>query len=203
MSQSGEDLLQRRVQASWQQVLEAINPPFTRFLVERHCTLVDFDVDDGIAYIGVPSKGLLSLAEGKVKDIEAAFEKIWHQTIKVKLQVDPGKKKSPSPKPTPSSPKNGSRPPQSQRTEPPPVAKQPASPPPPPKPTPPPQTATNGHHKVTENKATPPVEETVTPKPVPENGETLSTEEQTEDEVQQVAKKFADFFEGEVIDLDI
>ncbi|NEO26347.1 MAG: DNA polymerase III subunit gamma/tau [Kamptonema sp. SIO4C4] len=206
-TQSNEEVLQRRVQASWQQVLDAINPPSTRSLVQQQCTLVDFDVDDGIAYIGVASKPLLKMAEGKVKHIEAAFEKIWHQKIKVKLQVDPGKKKSPSPKPASSSPKNGSRLTQSQRTEPPPVAKQPVSPPPPPKPTPPvsptPPPETNGHHNVAETKTNPPVEEDITSEPVPAEEESLSEESQTENEVQQIAKKFAEFFEGEVIDLDI
>ncbi|NEO86801.1 MAG: DNA polymerase III subunit gamma/tau [Spirulina sp. SIO3F2] len=84
---AASDQLQQRIDESWQRVLEAIEPPATRALVKQKCTLVDFDIEDGVATIGVASQPLLKLAEGKVPQIKVAFEQVWQQTVQVQLRV--------------------------------------------------------------------------------------------------------------------
>lgn len=82
-----EQIHQDRVQRIWQRVLTVIQPPSTQALLGQMCQLVDFDLDDSIAYMGVASDALLKMAQSKISNIEAAFEQVWQQKVKVNLQV--------------------------------------------------------------------------------------------------------------------
>ncbi|TVR12786.1 MAG: DNA polymerase III subunit gamma/tau [Phormidium sp. GEM2.Bin31] len=66
----------------WQQVLENIELRATRELLRQQGRLLNFDGQT--AQIGVP-KALIKMAETKVPDIEAAFENTLQKTIRVKI----------------------------------------------------------------------------------------------------------------------
>ncbi|MGK7926030.1 MAG: DNA polymerase III subunit gamma/tau [Spirulina sp.] len=85
---SDEERFQKRVEESWQKILKTIQPNAVRALVQQHCTLINFDVDESIADVAVPSQPLLKMAENKKPNIEAAFEEVWQQKIKVQFQVE-------------------------------------------------------------------------------------------------------------------
>lgn len=92
---SNEERFQKRVEESWQKVLQTIEPPASRALVKQSCVLIDFDIDESIAYLGMNQPNLLKLAQTKIPQIETAFEQVWQQKIKVKIQTE---KKNKSPK---------------------------------------------------------------------------------------------------------
>ncbi|MEM9538070.1 MAG: DNA polymerase III subunit gamma/tau [Cyanobacteria bacterium P01_E01_bin.42] len=85
---SEEEIIQKRVAESWQKVLQTIEPNSLQALVKQTCTLVNFNIDESIAYLGVRTANLLKMAQGKAPQIEAAFEKVWQQKIKVQFQVE-------------------------------------------------------------------------------------------------------------------
>lgn len=85
---SEEEIVQRRVTESWQKVLQTIEPNAVQALVKQTCILVNFDIDESIAYLGVRTANLLKMAQGKAPQIEEAFEKVWQQKIKVQFQVE-------------------------------------------------------------------------------------------------------------------
>jgi DNA polymerase-3 subunit gamma/tau len=92
---SDEEIFQKRVEESWQKILQTIEPAASRALVQQHCTLISFDIEESIANIAIPSQPLLKVTEQKKPHIEAAFEKVWQQKIKVQFQVEK-KNKTPS-----------------------------------------------------------------------------------------------------------
>ena len=68
----------------WQQVLAQIEPPTTQSLLSQQCHLISFN--GSFAQVGISSQPLLKLHQGKVVNIEAAFEKVYQRKIKVNLQ---------------------------------------------------------------------------------------------------------------------
>ncbi|HEY9601648.1 MAG TPA: DNA polymerase III subunit gamma/tau [Allocoleopsis sp.] len=90
----------------WQQVLDRLQPPATQALLRQHSHLVSFD--GSVAIIGISSQPLLKLAQGKLSNIEAAFEAIFQYQVKVSVQTKTAKssgvastKEVTSPKPAP------------------------------------------------------------------------------------------------------
>jgi DNA polymerase-3 subunit gamma/tau len=69
----------------WQKVIERLHPPTTQALLNQQCHLISFD--GSVAIVGVKNKTWLNAAQGKLANIEAAFEKACHQKIKVNLQI--------------------------------------------------------------------------------------------------------------------
>lgn len=93
-----------RVQQIWQRVLGLLEPPTTKALVQQQCCLLSFDIESGVACVGISSEKLYQLQKDKIPNIEAAFEKAWHQEVKVTMKVtqvkNPGTVVAPTPEPT-------------------------------------------------------------------------------------------------------
>ncbi|WP_071884139.1 DNA polymerase III subunit gamma/tau [Allocoleopsis franciscana] len=69
----------------WQKVLSVLQPFATQALLRQHCHLLSFE--ESIAYVGVSSLPLLDLAQKKLPNIEAAFERVYQSKVKVTLQT--------------------------------------------------------------------------------------------------------------------
>jgi DNA polymerase-3 subunit gamma/tau len=74
----------------WQQVLAALQPLGTRALMQQQGRLLFFD--GTVARIGISSKQLYKMAQGRTENVEAAFEKVLQQTVQVSLEVLPDPK---------------------------------------------------------------------------------------------------------------
>lgn len=92
----------------WSQVVKQIQPLSAQALVSQHCRLLSFD--GSLARVGITSQQLLKLAQNKIPSIEAAFQKLVPQKVKVVLEVGGESKPSP-PKEQPRSPSFSSPPP--------------------------------------------------------------------------------------------
>jgi DNA polymerase III subunit gamma/tau len=69
----------------WQQVLDQLQPPATQALLRQHSHLLSFN--NSVAVIGISSQPLLKLAQGKLPNIEAAFEAVFQLKVKVTFQT--------------------------------------------------------------------------------------------------------------------
>lgn len=69
----------------WQKLVKEIQPLSAQALVSQHCRLLSFD--GGLARIGITSQQLLKLAQNKIPNIEAAFQTLVTQKVKVVLEV--------------------------------------------------------------------------------------------------------------------
>ncbi|WP_228055582.1 DNA polymerase III subunit gamma/tau [Lusitaniella coriacea] len=191
---SPTNILQERMQQIWQQVLVAIHPNSTRILVSQHCNLVNFDLEESIAEIGIASENLLKIAQDRVPNIETAFEQVWQQKVKVQLFVGTTSPSSPSPqKQTNTVEKTVTPAPQNREI--PPEKPQPQSIPPQAKP----QNPINrdlAEIRFAARAIDPP--QSPDPQPL-----TITEEEDDpEDAVERAAKSLAESFEGEIIALD-
>jgi DNA polymerase-3 subunit gamma/tau len=74
----------------WQQVLAALQPLGTRALMQQQGSLLSFD--GTVARIGISSKPLFKMAQGRVPNVEAAFEQVIQQQVTVSLEVLPDPK---------------------------------------------------------------------------------------------------------------
>jgi DNA polymerase III subunit gamma/tau len=92
----------------WQQVVKLIQPLSAQALVSQHCHLLSFD--GSLARISITSQQLLKLAQNKIPSIEAAFQKLGSQKVKVVLEVG-GEAKTVLPKAQPRSPSFSNPPP--------------------------------------------------------------------------------------------
>ncbi len=77
----------------WQQVVKQIQPLSAQALVSQHCHLLSFD--GSLARVGITSQQLLKLAQNKISNIEAAFQKLVPQKVKVVLEVGGESKPTP------------------------------------------------------------------------------------------------------------
>lgn len=182
----------------WQQVLNQIKLFSTQQLLRQQCCLLEFKGQQ--ATVGVNSKGLLKLAQGKLPDIEAAFAAVYQMQVKVMLQVKGGPSSSPANQPTAPS----------QRREPSPT------PPPPSAPSTPNgarRESTSPSGKAIDPSPTTTAPSTVTPAPPPRQpSEALTPESPTPstptpdedwdvDDVERALGNLKQFFDGEIIEL--
>ena len=72
-------------QQIWNKVLECLQPPMTKALLEQHCILVSFD--NSSAIVGISSAKLQKLHQGKVPNIETAFKQVCQRKVRVQLEV--------------------------------------------------------------------------------------------------------------------
>lgn len=79
----------------WQQVLGVLQPFGTRALMNQQGTLLELDGQK--ARIGISSKPLFKMAQGRIANVEAAFKEVLNQSIKVSLEVMPEGQKPPTP----------------------------------------------------------------------------------------------------------
>lgn len=78
---------QSELEQVWQQVLAHLQPHATLVLLRQQCRLLAFDKTVAVACIGISSQPLLKLATSKLPNIEAAFEQVFKQKVKVNFQV--------------------------------------------------------------------------------------------------------------------
>lgn len=69
----------------WCKIINILEPLTTRELLKNQCTLIEFDGE--IARIGISSENLLKLVQGKLTNLQAAFNLIFPHEIKVTLEV--------------------------------------------------------------------------------------------------------------------
>lgn len=69
----------------WQDVLIHVQPPFTQGLLRQQGRLLAFD--GSVAHVAISSQPLLKLTQGKLSNIEAAFEAAYNSKVKVTLQA--------------------------------------------------------------------------------------------------------------------
>ena len=72
----------------WSKVVSCLQPPTTQALLKQQCHLVSFDGSSAI--VGISSAKLQKLHQGKVPNIEAAFERVCQHKVKVQLEADDG-----------------------------------------------------------------------------------------------------------------
>lgn len=190
----------------WQDVILAIQPYSTQVMVRQQCHLLSFDGQQ--AQLGVSSQPLFKIAQGKLPNIEAAFQKVFDRKVLVNLVVatsspppfsppSPPSPPSPSPSPSPSSPPSPPSPtsPDASLDNPsvaPPLARA--------------SEASTPNYLVqptnlpAQNGSAPPPQPSIsTPSTPPEPAGTPNPWEI--DEVTQAAKRLAEFFAGQVVDL--
>lgn len=80
----------------WQQLVKQIQPFSSQALFGQHCRLLSFT--DGVAQIGITSQPLLKLAQGKLASVEAAFQKLLQQKVRVTLELANAETKTAPPK---------------------------------------------------------------------------------------------------------
>jgi DNA polymerase-3 subunit gamma/tau len=188
--------LPSNLENTWQNVILQIQPYSSQVMVRQQCHLVAFDGEQ--ARLAVTTQPLFKMAQGKLPNIEAAFEQVFGQKIRISLEVAaPGTRTTTPPQAqTPPPPAKPDSPPNEPRTNPPPPARfverslqesQSFAPPP----TPPP--------KKTEAEApNQSLEEVLGNEAAPKNVE--GTPIWKQDEVADAAHRLADFFAGKVVD---
>ncbi|PSB35460.1 DNA polymerase III subunit gamma/tau [Chlorogloea sp. CCALA 695] len=80
----------------WQQVVKEIQPYSAQALVSQQCRLLSFD--GSLARVGIASQPLLAMVQNKIPNIEAAFQKLGSQKVKVTVEVGKEAKTTPPPK---------------------------------------------------------------------------------------------------------
>ena len=75
-------------QEIWNKVVNCLQPPTTQALLKQQCHLVSFDGSSAV--VGISSTKLQKLHQGKVPNIEAAFERVCQHKVRVQLEADEG-----------------------------------------------------------------------------------------------------------------
>ena len=69
----------------WAQVIAQVKPMGTRALLQQQGHLINYD--GKAARVGIRSEKLLKMAQSKLPNIEAAFQQLLNQPVKVSLEV--------------------------------------------------------------------------------------------------------------------
>lgn len=80
-----EKAIQEMLQLAWNTVLAQISMPATKALMSEHGKLVT--LSNGEAWIRVTSMPLYKIAQAKLPEIEAGFQKAFGVQVKVRLEV--------------------------------------------------------------------------------------------------------------------
>ena len=158
----------------WLQVIAVLEPLGTRALMQQQGSLLYFN--GVVARVGISSRPLFKMAQGRVDNVEAAFEKVLNHKVQVSLEV------LPDPKPEAPAPNISQAPGQGTETR-----SAPTEPPLPPlRPSPPPvasPTSAAEPERESNQSASPPPPEIAS-------------------DFDRAVKNFAHFFNGQVVDLD-
>ncbi len=157
----------------WLRVIAVLEPLGTRALMQQQGSLLFYD--GVVARVGISSKPLFKMAQGRVDNVEAAFEMVLGQKVQVSLEV------LPDPKPESPAPNISQAPSQGAATRPAPV-----SPPPP---------AVSPAAPVAPTEAA----SASSPPPSPEAPPSLPA---IASDFDRAVKNFAQFFNGQVVDVD-
>jgi DNA polymerase-3 subunit gamma/tau len=178
----------------WQQVIAVLKPFGTQALMKQQGSLLSFD--GTAARIGISSKPLFKMAQGRVSNVEEAFQQIVQHPVTVSLEVLPDPKPNePAPIATGTGVPSVAHPPITEASVPPPSAFSPGpvAPPPAPvpqagaeSPAPDPGSPTSSAEGNDDQAAAP------TASPLPE----IATD------FERAVKNFAQFFNGQVVDME-
>ena len=170
--------------ATWAQVIAHLQPMGTRALLQQQGHLIHYD--GRVARIGIKSKPLFKMAQGRVANIEAAFEQLFSQPVKVTLEVADAPSDSPSSgagaSPSPAPPSLGGGATAAPATTPAPY-QPPAAP----------------YRPATSPEASPPP--AIAP-PTASPTATPTTDWQPATDLDRAVKSFAEFFNGQIVNLD-
>ncbi|MEL6400232.1 MAG: DNA polymerase III subunit gamma/tau [Cyanobacteria bacterium J06626_4] len=161
--------------ATWAQVIANLQPMGTRALLQQQGHLIHYD--GRVARIGIKSKPLFKMAQGRVANIEAAFEQLFSQPVKVTLEVADAPPDSPSsgagsgPSPAPLSLGGGAA-----------ATPTPYQPP------------ATPYRPATSSAASPP--------PAASPTATPAADWQPSTDLDRAVKSFAEFFNGQIVNLD-
>ncbi len=188
----------------WAQVIAVLEPLGTRALMLQQGSLVFFD--GTVARVGISSRPLFKMAQGRVENVEAAFQKVLNRKVVVSLEV------MPDPKPEAPAPNISQAP--GQGVAEPPATPYPYHPPMEANPAPvvnPPQTmasptsvsasapaSANGNS----TSVASPVEPSVVSAPVASAMPTMPPLPEIASDFDRAVKNFAQFFNGQVVDID-
>jgi DNA polymerase-3 subunit gamma/tau len=178
----------------WQQVIAVLKPFGTQALMKQQGSLLSFD--GTAARIGISSKPLFKMAQGRVSNVEEAFQQIVQHPVTVSLEVLPDPKPNePAPIASGTGVPSVAHPPITEASVPPPSAFSPGpvAPPPAPvpqagaeSPAPDPGSPTSSAEGNDDQAAAP------TASPLPE----IATD------FERAVKNFAQFFNGQVVDME-
>jgi len=154
----------------WQQVIAALQPFGTRALMRQQGRLLAWD--GHTARVGISSKPLFKMAQGRLANVETAFEQVLQQPVKVSLEVlaDATAADAAAAAPSPAQP---------------PPPEPPPSPQPPPAPADPPSNAESADTAAKPDAPAP-----------------ADAPWQPESDLDRAVKNFAQFFNGQIVNLD-
>ncbi|MCL2923216.1 MAG: DNA polymerase III subunit gamma/tau [Trichodesmium sp. MAG_R04] len=89
--ETGKIKSQSELQNIWEKVLAEVKPHSTQALLSQQVILLEYN--NQLARIGISSKNLEKMVIHKIPNIEAAFEKIFQTSVKVKVEVINNQKK--------------------------------------------------------------------------------------------------------------
>ncbi|MBE7381561.1 MAG: DNA polymerase III subunit gamma/tau [Leptolyngbya sp. SIO1E4] len=164
----------------WAQVMAYLQPLGTRALMQQQGHLLSYDGQS--ARIGIKSKPLFKMAQGRVSNIETAFQQLFNQPVKVTLEVAEA--------PASSQPSGEARPPTARPVNPPVMPSADASRPPSPRS----PASPNSFSQAT--PATPPGSRPEPPVPNPSPPWTPTSD------FDRAVKNFAEFFNGQIVSLE-
>jgi DNA polymerase-3 subunit gamma/tau len=170
--------LEPQLEQLWQQILAVLQPFGTRALMKQQGRLLYFD--GRVARIGISSQPLFKMAQGRVTNVEEAFQQVTQQSVKVSLEV------LPDPKPDAPAPDISAASPGAMATMAPPPPLPDMSAPPPPQPMAPVEPTT----------AEPVAAANPEPTASPQTGFPA-----LESDLERAVKNFAQFFNGQVVDM--
>jgi DNA polymerase-3 subunit gamma/tau len=177
----------------WLQVIAVLEPLGTRALMQQQGSLLFFD--GTVARIGISSRPLFKMAQGRVENVEVAFQKVLQQKVMVSLEV------LPDPKPEAPAPNISGARGQNSTASPP-------LPPPPEPPAPPSLPPDEASAPASNGLTNPPTSPTSSPPPAieatPAAGSTPSAPllPAIASDFDRAVKNFAQFFNGQVVDFD-
>ncbi|MDJ0707222.1 MAG: DNA polymerase III subunit gamma/tau [Leptolyngbyaceae cyanobacterium MO_188.B28] len=189
------------LQEAWRQVIAKLQPFGTQALLRQQGRLLSFDGQT--ARIGINSKQLFKMAQGRVPNMEAAFEQVFTRKIKVSLEVavsetEPVSAPAAAPPPAPKLP-----PPNLSPSVPSPMGH--GAPPPQAHPSPHPSSASFPGEPVSPPAA-------ISPPPQPAPSAPSKTESipsaslppawQADGDLERSVKSFAQFFNGQIVNLE-
>ncbi|MEO1400088.1 MAG: DNA polymerase III subunit gamma/tau [Cyanobacteria bacterium J06635_1] len=175
----------------WAQIIANLQPFGTQALMRQQCLLINFDGVE--ARVGIRSKPLLKMAQDRLPNVEAAFEKVFGHRVKVSLEVTDAEE-PPAAEPAPQAPVPQSPPPsapdsaQSQDFQPP--ASQSLNG----------QAQSTAHPDVPQSCATP--VSSVPPTSSASPADAPPTNWSIDSEFDRSVKSFAQFFNGQIVNLD-
>ena len=169
----------------WIRIIAVLEPLGTRALMQQQGSLLFYD--GVVARVGISSRPLFKMAQGRIDNVEAAFHKVLGQKVQVSLEV------LPDPKPESPAPNISQAPGQAEPH---------VQPPPPtysPEPAAPPLPLPVGELPVPPPPTTPAPDSTPSPSPLAAPPSALPA---IASDFDRAVKNFAQFFNGQVVDLD-